>query len=324
MSALNLGEIVATTLRNRNSELADNVTNDNALWFTLNQKGHVKDAAGGRTLVEPLAYAENSSAKWYDGYETFDISEQADQIDAAEYDWKQLGGFAMISGMEEIKNSGKWAALNLVKSRIKVLEMTLKNSAGEGTYADGTGSTGKEFGGLQLLISDDPTAAGTVGGIDQAANPFWRNQVNDLSAGVTQTTSANITGYMNAMWLAAKRGKDKPDLIAADDYMYTAYEESLQQQQRFTNNSKMAAAGFEALSYKSASIVHDDQCPADHMYFLNTDYLYVQCSSKRKFTVGKERAVTNADYTVVPVWLAGNFTASNRARQGVIIGKSTA
>lgn len=323
MTALNLGEIVATTLRKRNPQLADNVTNDNALWFTLNQKSHVKDAMGGRTLVEPLAYAENSSAKWYDGYETFDIAEQADQIDAAEYDWKQLGGFAMISGIEEIKNAGKWAALNLIKSRMSVLEMTLKNAAGAGTYADGTGTAGKEFGGLQLLIADDPSAVGTVGGIDQVANTFWRNQANDLSGGATQTTSANITGYMNAMWLACKRGKDLPDLIAADDYMYTVYEESLQQQQRFTNNSKMAAAGFESLKYKSADIVHDDQCPANHMYFMNTDYLYVQCSPKRKFTVGQERKVTNADYTVIPVWLAGNLTCSNRARQGVIIGKST-
>lgn len=322
MSALNLGEIVATTLRHRNPEMADGITNNHALWYTLNEKGHVKDADGGRTLVEPLAYAENSSAKWYDGYETFDIAEQADQIDAAEYDWKQLGGFAMISGIEEIKNSSKYAALNLIRSRIEVLEMTLMNAAGTAAFADGTGSTGKEFGGLQLLIADNPTAVGTVGGIDQAANAFWRNQVDNQSLGLTVTDSSNITGLMNQMWLATIRGKDKVDLISADNFMYDTYEQSLQQQQRFAD-SKMAAAGFESLKYKTASVVFDDQCPADHMYFQNTRYLYVQCSPKRKFTTGKERLVTNADYSVVPVWLAGNFTCSNRARQGVIIGKSS-
>jgi hypothetical protein len=321
MTALNLGEIVATTLRNRNPSLADNITNDNGLWFTLNQKGHVKDVMGGRTLVEPIAYAENASAKWYDGYETFDIAEQADQIDAAEYDWKSLGGFAMISGMEGIKNSGKWAALNLIKSRIDVLEMTLTNAAGTASFADGTGTSGKEFGGLQLLIADDPTAAGTVGGIDQAANPFWQNQFDNQVGGGTTTTSANITGLMNLMWLATIRGKDKVDLISADSYMYTAYEESLQQQQRFAD-SKLGAAGFESLKYKTASVIYDDQCPANHMYFQNTRYLYVQCSPKRKFTVGESRKVTNSDYEVVPTWLAGNFTCSNRARQGVIIGET--
>jgi hypothetical protein len=227
----------------------------------------------------------------------------------------------MISGMEQIKNSGKFAALNLIKSRIDVLEMTLTNRAGTASFADGTGTSGKEFGGLQLLIADDPSAAGTVGGIDQLANPFWRNQADDQT-GVVQTTSANITGLMNSMWLATIRGKDKVDLISADSFMYTAYEESLQQQQRFAD-SKLGAAGFESLKYKTASVIYDDQCPTNHMYFQNTRYLYVQCSPKRKFTVGKERTVQNSDYSVIPTWLAGNFTVSNRARQGVIIGEPT-
>lgn len=323
MSALNLSEIVATTLRNRNPSLADNITEDNWLLGTMKEKGHIKKATGGRTLVEPIAYAENSSAKWYDGYETFDITEQADQIDAAEYDWKQLGGFAMISGEEQIKNSGKYAALNLIKSRMDVLEMTLKNRAGVGVYADGV-TDPKEFGGLQLLIADDPTAAGTVGGIDQAANAFWRNQVSNVSGGLT---SSNITGEMNSMWLACRRGKDAPDLISADYVGYTAYEESLQQFQRFNNNSKMAAAGFEALKYKTADVIADDQCPDGtggatfgRMYFVNTDYLYLQCTPKREFSVGETRKVQDADYDVVPIWFMGNLTCSNRARQGLING----
>lgn len=327
MGALNLSEIVATTLRNRNPKLADNITDDNWLLGTLKEKGHFKKATGGRSLVEPIAYAENSSAKWYDGYETFTITEQADQIDAAEYDWKQIGGFAMISGAEEIMNSGKYAALNLIKSRIDVLEMTLKNKAGEGVYANGTGTSGKEFGGLQLLIDEDPTSAGTIGGINQVANAFWRNQYSNVSGGITST---NVLGEMNDMWLACRRGKDSVDLIAADYVAYTAYEETLQQQQRFTNNSKKAAAGFEALKYKTADVIADDQCPAGNtggalsgggrMYFVNTNYLYMQCTPKREFSVGKSRTVENADYDVVPVWFMGNLTCSNRARQGVITG----
>lgn len=321
MSSLNLSEIAATTLRKRNKTLADNVTNHNALWRTLDQKGHIKNAAGGRTLVEPLSYAENSTVKFYDGYETFTLGEPGEVIDAAEYDWKQLGGFVAFSGKDKIRNRGKHAAVNLVESRITNLEHSLQNTAATAAYADGTGTTGKEFGGLQLLVSDDPTAAGTVGGIDQAANAFWRNQVNDLDGGGTTTSSANVTGYMNAMWLATIRGSDKVDLIAADSFMYTNYEESLQQYQRFST-SKMADAGFEALKYKSADIVYDDQCPTNHMYFLNSRYLYVQVATGRKFDVGKTRDVTNADYSVTPIWLAGNFTCSNRQRQGVIIGES--
>ena len=317
MATANLGELVATTLRNRNPSLADNITNDHWLMATLKEKGHIKKATGGRTLVEPVAYAENETAAWYDGYETFTLGEQADQIDAAEYDWEQLGGFAVISGREMIQNSGKYAALNLIKSRIKVLEMTLKNRAGTATYADGTGNSGKEFGGLQLLIADDPTTATTVGGINQASNAWWQNQANDVGAPIT---SSNVQGLMNQMWLDCRRGKDSPDILAADYATYTAYEQSLQQQQRFNNNSKRAAAGFEALQYKMADVIADDQCPANHMYFINCDYLYLQCTPKREFSVGKVREIQNADFDAVPVWFMGNYTCSNRARQGVIFG----
>lgn len=321
MSSLNLSEIAATTLRKRNKQLADNVTNHNALWRMLDEKGHIKNAAGGRSLVEPLSYAENSTVKWYDGYETFTLGEPGEVVDAAEYDWKQLGGFVAFSGKDQIRNRGKHAAVNLIEARIENLEQSLQNTAATAVYADGTGTSGKEFGGLQLLVADDPTAAGTVGGIDQQANAFWRNQYNDLSGGATSTDSSNITGYMNAMWLATIRGSDKPDLIAADSEMYTHYEESLQQYARFST-SKMADAGFEALKYKGADVVYDDQCPTRHMYFLNCRYLYVQVATGRKFEVGNTRDVTNADHSVTPIWLAGNFTCSNRQRQGVIIGKA--
>lgn len=319
--SINLGDIAATTLRRRNKELADNITNHNAFLHCLEKKGHIKNADGGRTLVEPLMYAENSNAKFYDGYETFTVTGPDDSIDAAEYDWKQLGGFATISGIEEIKNSGKHAALNLMESRIKVLEATLKNAAATSVYSDGTGTSGREFGGLQLLVADDPTASATVGGIAQDAQAFWRNQIDDQSAGVVTTTS-NIKQYMNSMWLSTVRGTDKTDLILADSFMYSTYEESLQQYQRFAT-ADTAGAGFESLKYKSAEVIYDDQCPTDHMYFLNTDHLFMQAAKSRKFTVGKARQIQNADYTIIPVWLAGNLTCSNRSLQGLFIGRQS-
>lgn len=61
MASPNLSEIVTTTLRNRSGELADNVSNGNILLKRLSEKGNVKPAAGGRTIVQELDYAENST-----------------------------------------------------------------------------------------------------------------------------------------------------------------------------------------------------------------------------------------------------------------------
>lgn len=313
MATINIGEIVATTLRNRSGELADNVTNHNALFLRLSKKGNVKPLDGGRTIVQELEYAENATVAWYSGYETLNITPQ-EVFDAAEYDWKQLAGTVSMSGLEEIKNSGKEAIINLMASRIKNLQKSLRNTAATATYADGTGSGGKELGGLQLLIDDDPTASATVGGINQQTYTFWRNQYSAAAA----TSAGNILTRMNTLWLQCIRGTDKPDLIAADSTEYTFFESALQQNQRFMDAS-MAEAGFETLKYKTADVFYDDQCPSKHMYFLNTDYLFLRPHKNRIFVPLDDRNSINQDATVIPVVWAGNMTCSNRSLQGVLI-----
>lgn len=312
MATINIGEIVTTTLRNRSGKLADNILNHNALFARLNSKGNVRPADGGREIVEELEYAENGTSGWYSGYEVLDTTPQ-EVFDAATYDWKQLAGTVSISGLEEIKNSGKERIISLLEKRIKNLEKTMMNDAATAVYADGTTDT-KSLGGLQLLIQDDPTSSSSVGGINQSTYSFWQNQYSAAAA----TSSGNILSRMNTMWLSCIRGTDKPDFIAADSVMYTHFEEALQQFQRFQDAS-MAEAGFESLKYKTADVFYDDQCPAKHMYFVNTDYIYLRPHSQRQFVPLDDRNSINQDAKVIPVVWAGNMTSSNRSLQGVVI-----
>ena len=59
-----LSEIVTTTLRNRTGELADNFTRNNALIARLKTRNRIKTFSGGRTIVQELAYANNSTFQW--------------------------------------------------------------------------------------------------------------------------------------------------------------------------------------------------------------------------------------------------------------------
>jgi hypothetical protein len=49
-----------------------------------------------------------------------------------------------------------------------------------GTTIYSDGATANQFGGMQLLVADDPTT-GTVGGISRSSYSFWRNKLWDLS-----------------------------------------------------------------------------------------------------------------------------------------------
>jgi hypothetical protein len=320
MASPNLSEIITTTLRNRTGKLADNVTDNNAILYRLKQRGKVKPASGGRTLVQELAYQENSTFMWYSGYDTLDVS-ATDVMSAAEFDWKQAAVAVTISGLEQLQNSGKEKILDLMENRIDIAEKTMMNKIALGCYADGTGNGGKEIGGLQHLVADLPTS-GTVGGINRATWSFWQNQYRDSSDNSVTLSSTTIQSEMNIMYTRLVRGTDRPDLIITDNTIWLYYLASLQNIQRITND-KMASAGFTNLKFMDADVVLDGgqggNCPSAHMYFLNTDYIHFRPHSERNMTVlGGERMNTNQDAIVKLIGWAGNMTASNCALQGVL------
>ena len=306
-------EIVTTTLAGYSKTLADNVTNGNALLRHIDGKGN-KQIATGRTIVQELEYATNSTAKWYSGYEVLDTS-TSNVFTAAEFNYKQLAGNVVISGLEQVENSGKEAIFNLLKSRVRNLEKTLKNTMASGLYAAGTGTDGKELGGLQLLVAGTPT--NTVGGINAGTYTFWKNKVYDFSDESATPGATTIQTAMNTLWLSTVRGADHPDVIVADTNFFQFYWASLQTNQRFTSDDN-ASAGFMNLMFMDAPVYYDDQCPTSKMYMLNSDYLFLRPAQGREFSPLGEKASVNQDAMVLPVVWAGNMTCSNRARQGII------
>lgn len=286
----------------------------------MEKRGGLKKATdGGRTIFEPLFHGTNSSVKFYDGYETFTPDTASEVLDGSEWAWKQMGGFITISGREMVMNSGKGRALDLLDGKQKHLKAQMKNTFAASLYSDGTGTAGKEFGGLQLLVADSPSSAGTVGSIDQAANSFWRNQVSTSAV----FNSTNALARMNQLYLNCIRGSEVPDLIVTDAEMFGQYEASQQQYQRFSD-ADLAQAGFISYKYKTADVVYDENCPTRRLYMLNTDNLAFRYASDRWFSVGDPRQVTNADYEVIPLWVMGNLTTNDRARHGVLISSGTA
>ena len=307
-------EVITTTLQGYSKQLADNVTSHNALLNHIDKKGN-KMPATGRTIVQELEYAENATAKWYSGYETLDVS-PSEIFTAAEFNYKQLNGNVVISGLEQVQNSGKEAVHNLLKSRIKNLEKTLKNTVATALYADGTGTDGKELGGLQSLVADAGT--GTVGGINSSTYTWWKNKIYDFSGEGITASASTIQAAMNNLWLQCIRGADKPDVVTAGTTYFNFYWSSLQDNQRFTSDDT-AQAGFMNLMFMSAPVFYDDQCTATKMYMLNTDYLFLRPAKGREFVPLGEKASVNQDAMVMPVVWAGNMTTSNRSLQGIIL-----
>ena len=116
-------DIIATTIQSRSGEVADNFTNNNALLRRLKAKGNVKPFSGGRTIVQELEYANNTTYKRYSGYEVLNI-QPSDVFTAAEFPIRQAAVAVSISGLEMLQNSGKEKMLDLLESRIGNAERT--------------------------------------------------------------------------------------------------------------------------------------------------------------------------------------------------------
>ena len=319
MANSNYNDALTTSLAHRSKQLADNVSKNNALLKRLQEKGNIREISGGSSILEELEYGEGDMI-WYSGYDTISYTNKQ-LFTAAEYALKLCAVPVAISGEDLLKNSGKEKIVDLFEKRVENAMKTMSNQMSKAIYSDGTGSSGKEIGGLRFLVADSP-ATGTVGGIDRATsgNEFWRNKATTAEEALTSET---IGKAMHSMYHSLCRGTDKPDLIVTGDDMYSLHEDSLTPLQRYTD-PKAADCGFATLRFKGADVVCDGGqggfCPEKHMYFLNTDYLYLRSHKDRNMKViGGDRMSVNQDALYKIVGWAGNLTMSNASLQGVLI-----
>ena len=313
MAFPNVSDIVATTIEKRSRKIADNVTKNNALLTSLQQRGKSRPFSGGRLIYEELSFAENGNAGFYSGYDLLPVAAQ-DVISAAQFDIKQAACPVVISGLETLQNAGPEQMIDLISARIDVAESTMQNLICGGLYSDGLGYGGKQIVGLNAAIPTTPNT-GVYGGIDRATWTFWRSKLVDVAN--TTTIQAN----MNTLWSSLVRGTDAPDLILMDNLTWAAYTASLQAQQRFTDAS-VGNLGFPSLKYMGTDVVLDGGiggfCPAGTAFFLNTKYIHYRPHSQRNFVSlsPNKRYSINQDAEVQILAWAGAMTMSGSQFQG--------
>ena len=260
---------------------------------TMKEKGHIQtDVAGGTEIVLPLSYAENATYQRYSGLDTLDIG-QSDVITSATYSWAQIALHVIASGRELRINNSQEKMIELVKARVDVAIATAANNLSIDIY--GSGALSNQIVGLDGILTQDGT--GTIGGIVAGTFTFWKNQ---FKARDSTETFATLKTDMNALWLTCERGKDSPDLIVATHDIYSTFEGGLSDNQRY-GDVKMAGLGFEALKYKSANVIFDDNSnfstTGDRMNFLNTDHLFLKQHPDAQWTQDEEKTPINQDAT---------------------------
>lgn len=306
-------DILATTIESRSRQIADNVTDNNALLKKLSMRGKIRTFSGGHKIIQELSFAENGNFGFYSGYDALPTA-ASDVISAAEFTIKQAAAPVVISGLEQLQNAGKERMIDLMESRLSVAESTMKNNICQSLYSDGTGTSGKEIDGLNAAVPTDPTT-GTYGGINRATWTFWRSQLKD------DADTSTLAASWNTLWANCCRGADMPDLIVCDNTVWAAYVAVLQGIQRFTT-PEVGNLGFPTLKFMGADVIFDGgiggYCPTGTAFFLNTDYIHFRPHAQRNFVAlaPNKRYATNQDAEVQILGWAGNLTCSGAQFQG--------
>jgi hypothetical protein len=319
-------DIVATTIDSRTGEIADNVTNNNAILRKLKLTDRIKTFSGGATITHELSFQANGNASFYSGYDLLPVAAQ-DVISWAQYSITQAACPVVISGLEMLQNAGKEQIIDLLEGRIGVAEASMANLLATGLYSNGTGYSGKQIVGLGSAVpnlsstSSGRVTTGVYGGIDpsQSTGTFWQNYYQYSGAATFSATTIQV--QMNTLWSQIVRGADRPDLIVSDSLGWAAYLASLQLIQRFTQ-AETGDLGFPTLKFMDCDFVLDGgiggQCPASTMFFLNTKYLKYRPHADRNMVPlsPNKRYAINQDAEVEIIGWAGNLTCGGRQFQG--------
>lgn len=305
--ALTYTNITASTLKHYEKKLYDNIFGAYPLTEKLLAKGQVKEFESGEKIFVPIEWGENSNVAWITKSGTI-ATEDDNIITAAEDEWRILAGTVKFNDLDNVLNRGEAQIVDLMKTKIKNLEKTMKKNLATSLH---TAQTGAAMNGLPDIVS----TSSTLHGIATADCAIW-------IAGYANNTSEPLSVIdMATAYNTCSEGADHVDLVDASQTLFEKYESLVAPQLRFSD-SRTADAGFDNLKFKGAVCVLDKLCTSDRMYFLNTDYLYLAFVKDRKFYAFPSVQAANQIYDVVKVVSYCNLMTSNRRMQGMLDGRT--
>jgi hypothetical protein len=320
-----LQEVFSLALEDRSRGYADLVSNSNAILAKLKEKNGWKSFSGP-TIRERLLYNESGTYTRYSGY-SFLNPMPAELFNDAEYTPKLAAVSVILSGEEILKNSGSNQLLDVMEEHINAAENELVDRFVEDLHDDGTDTN--QIGGLQAAVPT--TVTNIYGGIDRSSVTLWRtgSYDGDTDFGAA-TAAANIHDQYTRVLINHTRGKQGPNLIAADSTHFRFFQQALVAIQRVQKEGKMAQLGFPSLAFAGAGYELDvvleggigSAMPANTTYFLKVgdDGIRFRFHPDRNFVAfgGKQRPV-NQDAIVQHIGFFGNVTLANPLFQAKLI-----
>ena len=167
-------------------------------------------------------------------------------------------------------NAGKEKMIDLMKTRMKVVELGASQDLEQMFLGDGTDQGGKVTLGLEAFIPDVQTS-GTICGVTKSSN-VWI-QCPSISGAKTSIAFDNLRQRMSTITNSCTYGVIKPEIYITDKPSYEGYETLAYG--KWTPTTKEAYdLGFSGdMTFRGKPVVFGDYVGAGRMYCLNSESL---------------------------------------------------
>lgn len=300
-----------------NEKPEDNIFTRHWLLENLRQNGSFKKQ-NGTVIRANLEYATNPNVKFMSELETLTIS-RPDTFDNAEFIWKFIGCDVPMTDFERGITAGDARKYNLEAEKLDNMKSSVEEVIEGALFGDGTATSGKSFGGLQLLVANNPLI-GTVGLINRATFSFFRNNTISGAGSAFSILLASITTSYNAC--SNGIGSQNPTFAVTTQTVFEGYESltpAIERLVRETPSDKLVR-GFKGqnVMFKDIPVGYSPQCPSGTWYTLNNRNLIF---AYMQWMRPDPDAVRPADafYDVFKVLTIGNLVTNNPRRLGVVI-----
>lgn len=311
MAAVNLGQLVASTLFNSKTSLTDEIfVGARTLKWLGMQDGFRDMQRGGTDLRFPLEYRQNTNVKWQGYTDNYSINSQ-EPFDTAIFNWKFMSGTVPILRNYDIQNDGKHVIVKLVESLKKNLIKTLRFKMNEGLFSDGTTDANSIIG-LRAIVS----TTGTYGSIARSGNTWWQGYVDS-------TTEVLTVNDMDLAWDTCSIASDANPTPKGTVTTLTLFEKYIDDARQFFNiqNTRNADMGFETVTYRGRPLWWDTHCPSGSMFMLNPDYLHLVCHPDYEYKV-LEAIRTDQPGELIPVEWHGALCCDGPRYQALLSNKT--
>jgi hypothetical protein len=297
-----------------------------AKFFLMNDRNAQFREAIGRTprkkpfftgpqIEVPLKYALGN-IQWIYGNTPLNTT-RYEYATLGKYEWKEVVSPPMTLSRRQLtlNRGSQTRIMDIVRTDMEAA----MDSVVEGLETAMAGSAaGFSILGLQNLVEDSPTS--TIGGIDRSTYSFFRNQVDTTAIGNFGSSNAGYRA-MEAMWSLTERGSETCDVIFTTSDIQRYFKQYLVENgtwNTFEHPDMGKDLGITVPWFHGAPVAQSAGIAANHMYFLNTDTIFLVMYEGEDFVeTGAVQGYGKLE-EVNYIYAMMSFITTNPARNGVI------